>query len=57
MRPRAIENLRSSSKEIKGFYDPPRSLLGQQPGPHDRPIGGRGNYYGAGHASMYDRIR
>ena len=57
MRPRAIENLRSSSKEIKGFYDPPRSLLGQQPGPHDRPIGGRGNYYGAGHGSMYDRIR
>ena len=41
---RYIEIFRSSRSEIKGFYDPPRSLLGQQPGPHDRPIGGRGNY-------------
>ncbi|KAJ1060939.1 hypothetical protein K5549_002226 [Capra hircus] len=40
---------KNEHKEIKGCYDPPRSLLGQQPGPHDRPIGGRGNYYAAGH--------
>ena len=39
---RYIEISRSSRSEIKGFYDPPRRLLGQRPGPYDRPIGGRG---------------
>ena len=52
-----IENFRSSRKEIRGFYDPPRRLLGQQLGPYNRPTGGRGNYCGAVHGSMYDRIR
>ncbi|XP_049646456.1 heterogeneous nuclear ribonucleoprotein H3 isoform X1 [Suncus etruscus] len=54
---RYIEIFRSSRSEIKGFYDPPRRLLGQRPGPYDRPIGGRGGYYGAGRGSMYDRMR
>ncbi|XP_074088500.1 heterogeneous nuclear ribonucleoprotein H3 isoform X3 [Macrotis lagotis] len=49
---RYIEIFKSSRSEIKGFYDPPRRLLGQRPGPYDRPLGGRGGYYGAGRGSM-----
>ncbi|EHB03419.1 Heterogeneous nuclear ribonucleoprotein H3 [Heterocephalus glaber] len=48
---RYIEIFRSSRSKIKGFYDPPRRLLGQRLGPYDRPIGGRGGYYGAGRGS------
>lgn len=54
---RYIEIFRSNRSEIRGLYDPPRRLLGQRPGPYDRPIGGRGGYYGAGRGSMYDRMR
>ncbi|XP_038599436.1 heterogeneous nuclear ribonucleoprotein H3 isoform X3 [Ornithorhynchus anatinus] len=49
---RYIEIFKSSRSEIKGFYDPPRRMLGQRPGPYDRPLGGRGGYYGAGRGSM-----
>ncbi|XP_060624889.1 heterogeneous nuclear ribonucleoprotein H3 isoform X3 [Anolis sagrei] len=31
-------------------------MMGQRPGPYDRPMGGRGGYYGAGRGSMYDRM-
>ncbi|XP_015356062.1 heterogeneous nuclear ribonucleoprotein H3 isoform X3 [Marmota marmota marmota] len=64
---RYIEIFRSSRSEIKGFYDPPRRLLGQRPGPYDRPIGGRGyggfddyggyNNYGYGNDGFDDRMR
>lgn len=53
---RYIEIFKSSRSEIRGFYDPPRRMMGQRPGPYDRPMGGRGGYYGAGRGSMYDRI-
>ncbi|XP_003223731.3 heterogeneous nuclear ribonucleoprotein H3 isoform X2 [Anolis carolinensis] len=45
---RYIEIFKSSKSEIRGFYDPPRRMMGQRPGPYDRPMGGRGGYYGAG---------
>lgn len=54
---RYIEIFKSSKSEIRGFYDPPRRMMGQRPGPYDRPMGGRGGYYGAGRGSMYDRMR
>ncbi|EOB09012.1 Heterogeneous nuclear ribonucleoprotein H3, partial [Anas platyrhynchos] len=55
---RYIEIFKSSKSEIRGFCDLPRRMMGQQrPGPYDRPIGGRGGYYGAGRGSMYDRMR
>ncbi|OXB74726.1 UNVERIFIED_CONTAM: hypothetical protein H355_001558 [Colinus virginianus] len=55
---RYIEIFKSSKSEIRGFSDMPRRMMGQQrPGPYDRPLGGRGGYYGAGRGSMYDRMR
>ncbi|POI22861.1 hypothetical protein CIB84_013391 [Bambusicola thoracicus] len=55
---RYIEIFQSSKSEIRGFSDMPRRMMGQQrPGPYDRPLGGRGGYYGAGCGSMYDRVR
>lgn len=55
---RYIEIFKSSKSEIRGFCDMPRRMMGQQrPGPYDRPLGGRGGYYGAGRGSMYDRMR
>ncbi|XP_069466701.1 heterogeneous nuclear ribonucleoprotein H3 isoform X1 [Ambystoma mexicanum] len=54
---RYIEIFKSSRSEIRGSYDPPRRMMGQRPGPYDRPIGGRGGFYGAGRGNMYDRMR
>nr|XP_033797493.1 heterogeneous nuclear ribonucleoprotein H3 isoform X3 [Geotrypetes seraphini] len=54
---RYIEIFKSSRNEIRGSYDPPRRLMGQRPGPYDRPLAGRGGYYGAGRGNMYDRMR
>ncbi|XP_033004860.1 heterogeneous nuclear ribonucleoprotein H3 isoform X3 [Lacerta agilis] len=49
---RYIEIFKSSKSEIRGFYDPPRRMMGQRPGPYDRPMGGRGGYYAAGRGRM-----
>ncbi|XP_066456755.1 heterogeneous nuclear ribonucleoprotein H3 isoform X3 [Eleutherodactylus coqui] len=55
---RYIEIFKSSRSEIRSSYDPPRRMMGQRPGPYDRPMGGgRGAYYGAGRGNMYDRMR
>ncbi|XP_063817658.1 heterogeneous nuclear ribonucleoprotein H3 isoform X3 [Pseudophryne corroboree] len=66
---RYIEIFKSSRGEIRSSYDPPRRMMGQRPGPYDRPMGGRGGgggvgggggaaaYYGAGRGNMYDRMR
>ncbi|KAM9325152.1 heterogeneous nuclear ribonucleoprotein H3 [Gastrophryne carolinensis] len=55
---RYIEIFKSSRNEIRSSYEPPRRMLGQRPGPYDRPMGGgRGAYYGAGRGNMYDRMR
>ncbi|KAM8923912.1 heterogeneous nuclear ribonucleoprotein H3 [Pelodytes ibericus] len=55
---RYIEIFKSSRTEIRTSYDPPRRMIGQRPGPYDRPMGGRGAaYYGAGRGNIYDRMR
>ncbi|XP_078499332.1 heterogeneous nuclear ribonucleoprotein H3 isoform X1 [Lissotriton helveticus] len=54
---RYIEIFKSSRSEIRGANDPPRRMMGQRPGPYDRPIGGRGGFYGAGRGNVYDRMR
>ncbi|MEE6488157.1 hypothetical protein FKM82_015147 [Ascaphus truei] len=54
---RYIEIFKSSRTEIRTNYDPPRRMMGQRPGPYDRPVGGRGAYYGAGRGNIYDRMR
>uniref|UniRef100_F6RXS2 Heterogeneous nuclear ribonucleoprotein H3 n=1 Tax=Xenopus tropicalis TaxID=8364 RepID=F6RXS2_XENTR len=54
---RYIEIFKSSRSEIRSHYDPPRRMMGQRPGPYDRPMGGRGAYYGAGRGNIYDRMR
>ncbi|XP_063289662.1 heterogeneous nuclear ribonucleoprotein H3 isoform X1 [Pelobates fuscus] len=57
---RYIEIFKSSRTEIRTSYDPPRRMLGQRPGPYDRPMaGGRGAYSGtgAGRGNIYDRMR
>ncbi|XP_055518283.1 heterogeneous nuclear ribonucleoprotein H3-like isoform X1 [Leucoraja erinacea] len=56
---RYIEIFRSSRGEIRTYQDPPRRLMGQRPGPYDRPMGGRSGYGGPGpmRGDMYDRSR
>lgn len=43
---------------MRAYYDPPKRLMGQRPGPYDRPMG-RGGYLGAGpqRGNAYDRMR
>ncbi|XP_020383569.1 heterogeneous nuclear ribonucleoprotein H3-like isoform X3 [Rhincodon typus] len=57
---RYIEIFRSSRGEVRAFHDPPRRLMGQRPGPYDRPMGGaRSGYGGPGpmRGDMFDRAR
>uniref|UniRef100_A0A4W3IFD6 Heterogeneous nuclear ribonucleoprotein H3-like n=1 Tax=Callorhinchus milii TaxID=7868 RepID=A0A4W3IFD6_CALMI len=55
---RYIEIFRSSRGEIRAFHDPPRRLMGQRPGPYDRPMSGRSGYGGPGPMrDMFDRAR
>ncbi|XP_053547819.1 heterogeneous nuclear ribonucleoprotein H3 [Bombina bombina] len=54
---RYIEIFKSSRNEIRTSYDPPRKMTGQRPGPYDRPMGGRGAFYGAGRGNIYERMR
>ncbi|XP_072414094.1 heterogeneous nuclear ribonucleoprotein H3-like [Chiloscyllium punctatum] len=55
---RYIEIFKSSRGEVRAYYDPPKRLMGQRPGPYDRPMG-RGGYFGAGpqRGGVYDRMR
>ncbi|XP_067858741.1 heterogeneous nuclear ribonucleoprotein H3 isoform X5 [Heptranchias perlo] len=55
---RYIEIFKSSRSEVRAYYDPPKRLMGQRPGPYDRPVG-RGGYLGAGpqRGGVYDRMR
>ncbi|XP_051896806.1 heterogeneous nuclear ribonucleoprotein H3-like isoform X2 [Pristis pectinata] len=56
---RYIEIFRSSRGEVRAYHDPPRRLMGQRPGPYDRPMGGRSGYGGPGpmRGDMFDRSR
>ncbi|GCB65729.1 heterogeneous nuclear ribonucleoprotein H-like isoform X1 [Scyliorhinus torazame] len=59
---RYIEIFRSSKGEVRAYHDPPRRLMGQRPGPYDRPMGGGGRTgYGGGpgpmRGDMFDRSR
>uniref|UniRef100_UPI00398F1C79 heterogeneous nuclear ribonucleoprotein H2-like isoform X2 n=1 Tax=Pristiophorus japonicus TaxID=55135 RepID=UPI00398F1C79 len=56
---RYIEIFRSSRGEVRAYHDPPRRLMGQRPGPYDRPMGGRTGYGGPGpmRGDMFDRSR
>ncbi|XP_078269250.1 heterogeneous nuclear ribonucleoprotein H3 isoform X2 [Rhinoraja longicauda] len=55
---RYIEIFKSSRSEVRAYYDPPKRLMGQRPGPYDRPMG-RGGYLGAGpqRGGVYERMR
>ncbi|XP_072334882.1 heterogeneous nuclear ribonucleoprotein H3 [Scyliorhinus torazame] len=54
---RYIEIFKSGKGEVRAYYDPPKRLMGQRPGPYDRPMG-RGGYYGTGpQRGSYDRMR
>ncbi|XP_038677532.1 heterogeneous nuclear ribonucleoprotein H3 isoform X3 [Scyliorhinus canicula] len=54
---RYIEIFKSGRGEVRAYYDPPKRLMGQRPGPYDRPVG-RGGYYGTGpQRGPYDRMR
>ncbi|KAL4640869.1 heterogeneous nuclear ribonucleoprotein H3 [Arapaima gigas] len=45
---RYIEIFKSSRNEIRAYYELPRRMMGQRPGPYDRPIMGRGGFFGPG---------
>lgn len=45
---RYIEIFKSSRNEIRAYYELPRRMMGQRPGPYDRPMMGRGGFFGPG---------
>ncbi|XP_023677279.1 heterogeneous nuclear ribonucleoprotein H3 isoform X1 [Paramormyrops kingsleyae] len=45
---RYIEIFKSSRNEIRAYYELPRRMMGQRPGPYDRPVMGRGGFFGPG---------
>lgn len=45
---RYIEIFKSSRNEIRAYYDVPRRMIGQRPSPYDRPVMGRGGFFGPG---------
>ncbi|XP_031434902.1 heterogeneous nuclear ribonucleoprotein H3 isoform X3 [Clupea harengus] len=45
---RYIEIFKSSRNEIRAYYEVPRRMMGQRPSPYDRPIMGRGGFFGPG---------
>uniref|UniRef100_V9KND6 Heterogeneous nuclear ribonucleoprotein H2 n=1 Tax=Callorhinchus milii TaxID=7868 RepID=V9KND6_CALMI len=54
---RYIEIFKSSRSEVRAYYDPPKRLMGQRPGPYDRPTGRSGYLGGLPRGSVYDRMR
>lgn len=48
LEPRYIEIFKSSRNEIRAYYEVPRRMMPQRPGPYDRPIMGRGGFFGPG---------
>ncbi|XP_027030757.1 heterogeneous nuclear ribonucleoprotein H3 isoform X1 [Tachysurus fulvidraco] len=45
---RYIEIFKSSRNEIRAYYEVPRRMMGQRPSPYDRPVMGRGGFFGPG---------
>ncbi|XP_059803269.1 heterogeneous nuclear ribonucleoprotein H3 isoform X1 [Hypanus sabinus] len=54
---RYIEIFKSSRSEVRAYYDPPKRLMGQRPGPYDRPMGRGGYLGGPQRGGVYDRMR
>ncbi|XP_051504007.1 heterogeneous nuclear ribonucleoprotein H3-like isoform X3 [Myxocyprinus asiaticus] len=45
---RYIEIFKSSRNEMRAYYEAPRRMMAQRPSPYDRPIMGRGGFFGPG---------
>ncbi|XP_043111594.1 heterogeneous nuclear ribonucleoprotein H3 isoform X1 [Puntigrus tetrazona] len=45
---RYIEIFKSSRNEMRAYYEVPRRMMGQRPSPYDRPMMGRGGFFGPG---------